>query len=77
MAGGGMPIAGGTIAGGFLTGKALIVPLSLIISLFFLWGFSYGLLDGQYIFHSLSEELTRNKIVSRLCSSALVKIRFS
>jgi len=33
------------VAGGFLTGKALIFPLSLVISLFFLWGFSYGLLD--------------------------------
>lgn len=44
---GGMPIAAGTVAGGYLTGKALIFPLSLIISLFFLWGFSYGLLDGK------------------------------
>ncbi len=33
------------IEGGFLTGKKLIFPLSLVISLFFLWGFSYGLLD--------------------------------
>lgn len=33
------------VAGGFLTGKALIFPLALVISLFFLWGFSYGLLD--------------------------------
>ncbi|KAK2613192.1 hypothetical protein N8I77_000119 [Diaporthe amygdali] len=45
MAGGGMPISTGTVAGGYLTGKALIFPLSLVISLFFLWGFSYGLLD--------------------------------
>lgn len=29
----------------FLRGRALIWPLALIISLFFLWGFSYGLLD--------------------------------
>lgn len=28
-----------------MTGKKLIFPLSLVISLFFLWGFSYGLLD--------------------------------
>lgn len=51
-----MPIAGGTIAGGYLTGRALIVPLSLVISLFFLWGFSYGLLDGQCISHDMSGE---------------------
>lgn len=36
---------GGTIEGGFLKGKALIYPLFLITLLFFLWGFSYGLLD--------------------------------
>jgi FHS family L-fucose permease-like MFS transporter len=34
-----------TMSSGFLTGRALIYPLSLVISLFFLWGFSYGLLD--------------------------------
>jgi MFS family permease len=45
MAGGGLSIAAPTLASGFLTGKALIYPLSLVISLFFLWGFSYGLLD--------------------------------
>lgn len=44
---GGMPVAAGTVVGGYLTGRALIVPLSLVISLFFLWGFSYGLLDGK------------------------------
>lgn len=42
---GGMPSAAPQLAGGYLTGRALIYPLSLIISLFFLWGFSYGLLD--------------------------------
>ncbi|GKU06121.1 mfs fhs l-fucose permease [Fusarium langsethiae] len=42
---GGIPTAAPAIAGGYLTGRALIFPLSLIISLFFLWGFSYGLLD--------------------------------
>jgi len=42
---GGIPIAAPTLASGFLRGKALIFPLSLVISLFFLWGFSYGLLD--------------------------------
>lgn len=31
--------------GKYLEGRELIWPLSLIISLFFLWGFSYGLLD--------------------------------
>ncbi|KAH8685023.1 major facilitator superfamily domain-containing protein [Ilyonectria robusta] len=42
---GGIPTAAPQLAGGYLTGRALIFPLSLIISLFFLWGFSYGLLD--------------------------------
>ncbi|KAB2572895.1 Major facilitator superfamily [Lasiodiplodia theobromae] len=42
---GGMPISTGTVDGGYLTGRRLIYPLSLVISLFFLWGFSYGLLD--------------------------------
>ncbi|KAG5656837.1 hypothetical protein KAF25_010390 [Fusarium avenaceum] len=45
MAGGAIPTAAPQLAGGYLTGRALIFPLSLIISLFFLWGFSYGLLD--------------------------------
>ncbi|KAF3347776.1 hypothetical protein VD0002_g323 [Verticillium dahliae] len=45
MAGGSIPSAAPQLAGGYLTGRALIFPLSLIISLFFLWGFSYGLLD--------------------------------
>ncbi|CAJ2512557.1 Uu.00g055720.m01.CDS01 [Anthostomella pinea] len=42
---GGIPVQTGQVAGGYLTGRALIYPLSLVISLFFLWGFSYGLLD--------------------------------
>ncbi|KAH7141402.1 major facilitator superfamily domain-containing protein [Dactylonectria estremocensis] len=42
---GAIPTAAPQLAGGYLTGRALIFPLSLIISLFFLWGFSYGLLD--------------------------------
>ncbi|CAF4420209.1 unnamed protein product, partial [Adineta steineri] len=29
----------------YLKGRQLIFPLCLAISLFFLWGFSYGLLD--------------------------------
>ncbi|PPJ60049.1 hypothetical protein CBER1_02689 [Cercospora berteroae] len=45
MAGGGIPTNSPTVAGGYLSGKQLIYPLSLVISLFFLWGFSYGLLD--------------------------------
>ena len=40
-----MPINTAPVEGGFLTGKKLIYPISLVISLFFLWGFSYGLLD--------------------------------
>jgi MFS transporter, FHS family, L-fucose permease len=32
-------------AAGCLRGRALVVPLALVTSLFFLWGFSYGLLD--------------------------------
>ncbi|KAH8795609.1 major facilitator superfamily domain-containing protein [Hyaloscypha finlandica] len=42
---GGVPIVAPTLASGFLRGKQLVFPLSLVISLFFLWGFSYGLLD--------------------------------
>lgn len=45
MAGGGIPIPTTTIEGGYLTGRKLIYPICLITSLFFLWGFSYGLLD--------------------------------
>ncbi|KAL2069364.1 hypothetical protein VTL71DRAFT_15702 [Oculimacula yallundae] len=45
MAGGAMISTGGTIEGGFLRGKQLAYPLFLITLLFFLWGFSYGLLD--------------------------------
>lgn len=45
MAGGGLPISTNTIEGGYLTGRKLIYPIFLITSLFFLWGFSYGLLD--------------------------------
>ncbi|KAK4507678.1 hypothetical protein PRZ48_001413 [Zasmidium cellare] len=45
MAGGGIPTDSPGVVGGYLTGKKLIYPLSLVISLFFLWGFSYGLLD--------------------------------
>jgi hypothetical protein len=48
MPGGAAPILTGQLTGGYLTGRALIFPLSLVISLFFLWGFSYGLLDGKY-----------------------------
>lgn len=44
MAGGGLATAPAQVTG-YLTGRALIFPLSLVISLFFLWGFSYGLLD--------------------------------
>lgn len=42
---GGVPINVSPIEGGYLTGRKLIFPLFLVISLFFLWGFSYGLLD--------------------------------
>jgi MFS transporter, FHS family, L-fucose permease len=42
---GGVAINTAPLSSGFLKGKALIFPLSLVISLFFLWGFSYGLLD--------------------------------
>lgn len=44
MAGGGA-VLGRNNNTNFLRGKALIWPLALVISLFFLWGFSYGLLD--------------------------------
>jgi len=42
---GGAVVEAGALEGGFLTGKKLIFPISLVTSLFFLWGFSYGLLD--------------------------------
>lgn len=42
---GGVPINVAPVEGGFLTGRKLIFPIFLITSLFFLWGFSYGLLD--------------------------------
>ena len=45
MAGGAAIPTGGTIEGGFLTGRKLAYPIFLITLLFFLWGFSYGLLD--------------------------------
>jgi FHS family L-fucose permease-like MFS transporter len=45
MAGGAVMPGGGTIEGGFLTGRRLVYPIFLITLLFFLWGFSYGLLD--------------------------------
>jgi FHS family L-fucose permease-like MFS transporter len=45
MAGGAVISTGGTIEGGFLTGRKLVYPIFLITLLFFLWGFSYGLLD--------------------------------
>lgn len=46
-----MPTEAPIVAGGYLTGKKLIYPLCLVISLFFLWGFSYGLLDVRIIAH--------------------------
>ncbi|KAF2218759.1 major facilitator superfamily transporter [Elsinoe ampelina] len=45
MPGGGLPSMAPQIEGGYLTGRKLIYPIALITSLFFLWGFSYGLLD--------------------------------
>ena len=42
---GGVPINVAPVQGGYLTGKKLIFPIAMITSLFFLWGFSYGLLD--------------------------------
>jgi FHS family L-fucose permease-like MFS transporter len=42
---GGVPMNVAPVEGGFLTGRKLIFPIALITSLFFLWGFSYGLLD--------------------------------
>lgn len=45
MPGGGIPMNTAPVEGGFLTGRKLIFPICLVTSLFFLWGFSYGLLD--------------------------------
>ena len=42
---GGVPINVAPVQGGYLTGRKLIFPIALVTSLFFLWGFSYGLLD--------------------------------
>jgi hypothetical protein len=42
MGGGGPALPAPAVVGGYLTGKKLIYPLALVISLFFLWGFSYG-----------------------------------
>lgn len=42
---GGVPMNVAPIQGGYLTGRQLWFPIALITSLFFLWGFSYGLLD--------------------------------
>jgi MFS transporter, FHS family, L-fucose permease len=42
---GGIPIQTNALDGGYLTGRRLAYPLFLITLLFFLWGFSYGLLD--------------------------------
>ncbi|OZJ01681.1 hypothetical protein BZG36_05486 [Bifiguratus adelaidae] len=39
------PFVFDTASGGYLTGRQLILPLALVTSLFFLWGFAYGLLD--------------------------------
>lgn len=36
MAGGGIPMGAQAVEGGYLTGRKLIYPLSLVISLFFL-----------------------------------------
>ncbi|KAH9889731.1 L-fucose:H+ symporter permease-like protein [Xylariomycetidae sp. FL2044] len=67
---GGVPIQTGQVAGGYLTGKALIFPLSLVISLFFLWGFSYGLLDV------LNKHFQTVLDVSRLESTGLQVVYF-
>ncbi|MCJ1447992.1 MAG: hypothetical protein MMC23_008505 [Stictis urceolatum] len=42
---GGIPIQTNVVNTGYLEGRKLIFPICLITSLFFLWGFSYGLLD--------------------------------
>lgn len=42
---GGIPVHTTVLNVGYLEGRKLIFPICLITSLFFLWGFSYGLLD--------------------------------
>ncbi|OZJ02266.1 hypothetical protein BZG36_04701 [Bifiguratus adelaidae] len=44
---GGVVVDTPAVSGGYLKGRQLILPLALalVISLFFLWGFAYGLLD--------------------------------
>lgn len=68
MAGGGLPITSVPLSSGFLRGRALVYPLTLVISLFFLWGFSYGLLDVlnkhfQVVLHISKLESTGLQVV--------------
>ncbi|KAH8882914.1 L-fucose:H+ symporter permease-like protein [Thozetella sp. PMI_491] len=67
---GGIPIQPAQLANGYLTGRALIFPLSLVISLFFLWGFSYGLLDV------LNKHFQNVLGISRLESTGLQVVYF-
>jgi len=54
----------------YLKGRQLIFPLSLAISLFFLWGFSYGLLDV------LNKHFQNVLKITRLQSTALQIVYF-
>lgn len=54
----------------YLKGRQLIYPLSLAISLFFLWGFSYGLLDV------LNKHFQNVLRITRLESTALQIVYF-
>jgi FHS family L-fucose permease-like MFS transporter len=68
-------MAGGAVittthTGPFLTGRKLIFPLSLAILLFFLWGFSYGLLDV------LNKHFQNVLKISRLQSTGLQIVYF-
>jgi fucose permease len=67
---GGIPLNTTPLSSGFLKGKALIFPLSLVISLFFLWGFSYGLLDV------LNKHFQNVLHISRLQSTGLQVVYF-
>jgi len=42
---GGASVRTTSVENGYLTGGRIIIPLCLVTALFFLWGFSHGLLD--------------------------------
>jgi hypothetical protein len=62
MGGGGPALPAPTVVGGYLSGRKLIYPLALVISLFFLWGFSYGASEYCPHSHQLTHCIVRSLI---------------